>query len=95
MNRDSLRQLLGESESQLHRGEQRLADQRERIDALKRRGENTAAARALLRRLEGRQARHTADRNRLYAALAAAARAAPPARPISGTPRAAPATPPR
>ncbi len=70
MDRATLEQLLHEAESILHRGESRIAQQLELIASLQRRGADATSAKAFLRRLEGRQARHIADRNRLFKALA-------------------------
>jgi hypothetical protein len=72
MDRAAIRQLLQEAESRLHRGEQVIARQREAIGTLERRGQDAADAKSLLRRLENRQARHIADRNRLFVELAGA-----------------------
>ena len=85
MDSSVLTQLLNEAESTLLRGERQLEDQRDRIVALARRGQDTGAARALLRRLEGRQARHMVERNRLFAQLRGA-------QAFSDTPHAQPAT---
>jgi hypothetical protein len=69
MDRTTLVQLLNEAETLLHRGELQLAHQREVIGTLQRAGRDTALARLRLRRLESRQARHIADRNRLFKQL--------------------------
>jgi len=70
MDRASLVQLLDEAETLLYRGELQLAHQFELIGALQRSGRDTALARLQLRRLESRQARHMAERNRLFKQLA-------------------------
>ncbi|MBV8187809.1 MAG: hypothetical protein JOY64_24105 [Alphaproteobacteria bacterium] len=70
MDRATLVQLLNEAETLLYREEQQLARQREVIDGLQRAGHDTTPARLQLRRLEGRQARHIAERNRLFKQLA-------------------------
>jgi hypothetical protein len=70
MDRAALEQLLRDAESLLHRGERNIAHQREVIGTLERGGHNTAAAKMFLRRLESQQARHVADRNRLFKQLA-------------------------
>jgi hypothetical protein len=72
MDRATIRQLLQEAESLLHRGELGIARQREVIGMLERRGQDAAEAKSLLRRLESRQARHMAQRNRLFLELAGA-----------------------
>ena len=66
----TLEQLLREAEVRLYREEQDIVRQRERIASLRRKGRDAADARAHLRRLESSQARHMADRNRLFQALA-------------------------
>jgi hypothetical protein len=70
MDRTTLAQLLNDAETLLYRGELQLAHQREVIDTLQRAGRDAAPARLQLRRLESRQARHIADRNRLFKQLA-------------------------
>ena len=70
MDRATLKQLLREAENLLHRGEQNIAHQREVIGTLERGGHDAAAAKMFLRRLESQQARHIADRNRLFKQLA-------------------------
>ena len=70
MDRAALQQLLREAESLLHRGEQNIAHQREAIGTLERGGHDATAAKMFLRRLESAQARHIADRNRLFKELA-------------------------
>jgi hypothetical protein len=72
MDRATIEQLLHEAESRLHHGERNIAHQRELIATLERRGQDAADAKSLLRRLEIRQARHIADRNRLFLELASA-----------------------
>jgi hypothetical protein len=66
----TLEQLLVEAESRLYREELGIVRQRELIAALRRQGRDASDARAQLRRLENDQARHIADRNRLFRALA-------------------------
>jgi hypothetical protein len=70
MDRAALQQRLREAESLLHRGEQNIAYQREVIGTLERGGHDATAAKMFLRRLESAQARHIADRNRLFKELA-------------------------
>jgi hypothetical protein len=70
MDRTTLVQLLDEADYLLHRGEMNLAQQREAIDALQRAGRDTTRAKLQLRRLDGRQAQHIAERNRLFKQLA-------------------------
>jgi hypothetical protein len=65
MDRATLKQLLQEAESLLHRGEQNIAYQRETIGTLERGGHDATASKMFLKRLESAQARHIADRNRL------------------------------
>ncbi len=65
----TLEQLLREAEIRLYREEAGIVRQRETIEALRRQGHDAADARACLRRLESSQARHIADRNRLFQAL--------------------------
>jgi hypothetical protein len=69
MDRATLEQLLREAESLLHRGERNIAHQREVIGTLERGGHDATAAKMFLRRLESAQARHIADRNRLFKQL--------------------------
>ena len=69
MDRATLEDLLREAESLLHRGELSIAFQREVIAKLERGGHNVTAAKLFLRRLESQQARHIADRNRLFQQL--------------------------
>jgi len=70
MDRAALEQLLREAESVLHRGEQNIAHQRDVIGTLERGVHDAPAAKMFLRRLESAQARHIADRNRLFKELA-------------------------
>lgn len=65
----TLEQLLREAEIRLYREETAIVRQRETIAMLRRQGRDAADARACLRRLESSQARHIADRNRLFQAL--------------------------
>ena len=69
MDRTTLKQLLQEADTLLWRGELGIANQREIIAALERRGEDASAEKMRLRRLESRHARHIADRNRLFKQL--------------------------
>jgi hypothetical protein len=69
MDRTALEQRLQEAESLIHRGEQSIALQREMIGTLERGGHDATAAKMFLRRLESWQARHIADRNRLFKEL--------------------------
>ena len=70
MDRTTLKQLLQEADTLLWRGELGIASQREVIAALEHRGEDASAEKMRLRRLENRQARHIADRNRMFKQLA-------------------------
>jgi hypothetical protein len=70
MDRAALEQLLRDAESLFHRGEQNIAHQCEVIGTLARGGHDATAAKMFLRRLESAQARHIADRNRLFTELA-------------------------
>jgi hypothetical protein len=70
MDRTTLAQLLNQAETLLHRGELQLEHQREMIGILQRAGRDATPAKLQLRRLEGQQARHIADRNRLFKQLA-------------------------
>ena len=70
MDRTTLQQLLQEADSLLWRGELNIARQRETIAILEQRGEDASAEKMRLRRLETRQARHIADRNRIFKQLA-------------------------
>ena len=70
MDRATLEDLLQEAESLLQRGELSIDFQREVIAKLERGGHDVAAAKLFLRRLESQQARHIADRNRLFQQLA-------------------------
>ena len=70
MDRTTLKQLLQEADTLLWRGELDIARQRETIATLEQRGEDASAEKMQLRRLETRQARHIADRNRMFKQLA-------------------------
>jgi len=70
MDRAALEQLLQETEILLYREDLTIARQREMIATLCQRGHDASSARTALRRLESRQARHIADRNRLFQQLA-------------------------
>jgi hypothetical protein len=70
MDRVTLEQLLQEAESLLHRDERSIAHQLEMIGTLERAGQDAAIAKSFLRQLESQQARHIADRNRLFKELA-------------------------
>ena len=70
MDRTTLKQLLQEADVLLWRGELGIARQRETIALLEHRGEDASAEKMQLRRLETRQARHIADRNRMFKQLA-------------------------
>ena len=69
MDRAALEQLLRETEGLLQRGERNIAHQREVIGTLEGGGHDATAAKMFLRRLESVQARHIADRNRLFKEL--------------------------
>ena len=66
MDRATLKHLLQEAESLLQRDELTIAFQREMIAKLEQGGHDVTAAKLFLRRLESQQARHIADRNRLF-----------------------------
>jgi hypothetical protein len=66
MDRATIQHLLQEAESLLQRGELNIAFQREMIAKLEQGGHEVTAAKLFLRRLESQQARHIADRNRLF-----------------------------
>jgi hypothetical protein len=85
MNMDAatLEQLLSEAEIRLYREEQGIVRQRELIAELRRQGRDAAEASACLRRLESSQARHIADRNRLFQALLNQRQPAPAPPPVS------------
>ena len=70
MDRTTLKQLLQEADILLWRGELGIERQREIIAMLEHRGEDASAEKMRLRRLENRQARHIADRNRMFKQLA-------------------------
>jgi len=70
MDRTTLQQLLRDADSLLWRGELNIARQRETIAILEQRGKDASAEKMQLRRLETRQARHIADRNRMFKQLA-------------------------
>ncbi len=70
MDRTTLEQLLQETETSLWREELDIARQREAIAMLEHRGEDASSEKMHLRRLESRQARHIADRNRVFKQLA-------------------------
>ena len=70
MDRTTLEQLLREADTLLWRGELNIAKQREIIGMLEQRGEDASSEKMHLRRLENRQARHIADRNRIFKQLA-------------------------
>ena len=70
MDRATLEQLLQDADSLLWRGELSIARQRETIAILEQGGKDTSAEKMQLRRLETRQARHIADRNRMFKRLA-------------------------
>ena len=69
MDGAALELLLREAESLLQRGERNIVHQREVIGTLERGGHDGTAAKMFLRRLESVQARHIADRNRLFKEL--------------------------
>ncbi len=70
MDRTTLEQLVREADTLLWRGELNIARQREIIALLEQRGEDASSEKMRLRRLENRQARHIADRNRMFKQLA-------------------------
>jgi hypothetical protein len=70
MDRATLEQLLQDADSLLWRGELSIARQRETIAILEQGGKDTSAEKMQLRRLETRQARHIADRTRMFKRLA-------------------------
>jgi hypothetical protein len=60
---------LARAERHVAQGEQHILRQRELIDALQRKGDDTSLAEDLLRRFEETQRMHIADRDRLRSAL--------------------------
>ena len=78
MDRATLKHLLQQAESLLQRDELTIAFQREMIAKLEQGDHDVTAAKLFLRRLEGQQARHIADRNRLFKQLTDALSDPPP-----------------
>ena len=70
MDRAELERRLQEAEYHVERGEQNIVHQRAVIETLERGGHDATAAQMLLRRLESAQAKHVAERSRLFKELA-------------------------
>jgi len=70
MDRPTLRLRLKEVEDLVQRMEENILFQRQMIATLDRGGHDPKAARMFLRRLEAKQAKHVADRDRLFKELA-------------------------
>ena len=70
MDRAELERRLQEAECHVERGEQNIAHQRAVIETLERGGHDAKAAQMFLRRLESAQAKHVAERSRLFKELA-------------------------
>jgi hypothetical protein len=66
MNRTALQRRLQEAEDLVQRVEENIAFQRQMIAKLDRGGHDVKATRMFLRRLEAKQARRIADRDRLF-----------------------------
>jgi uncharacterized coiled-coil protein SlyX len=65
MDRSALQRQLQKAEDLVQRLEENIAFQRKMIATLDRGGHDVRAARMFLRRLEAKQAKHVADRDRL------------------------------
>ncbi len=65
MDRAILEQRLAMAERHVARGEQIVAEQRERVAAMERDGHDSPQSRKLLAQFEAIQAMHIADRDRL------------------------------
>jgi hypothetical protein len=70
MDRAELERRLQEAEYHVERGEQNIVHQRSVIETLERGGHDAKAAHMFLRRLESAQAKHVAERSRLFKELA-------------------------
>jgi hypothetical protein len=69
MDRPTLQLRLNETESLMQRVEENIVFQRQMIATLDRAGHDVKAAKMFLRRLEAKQAKHVADRDRLFKEL--------------------------
>jgi hypothetical protein len=70
MDRATLQHRFQEAEELAQRVEENIALQRKMIATLDRGGHDVKAARMFLKRLEAKQAKHIADRDRLFKELA-------------------------
>jgi hypothetical protein len=70
MDRATLQRRLQEAEDLVQRVEENIAFQRRMIATLDRGSHDVKAAKMFLRRLEAKQAKHVADRDRLFKELA-------------------------
>ena len=70
MDRVELELRFKEAECQVERADQNIAHQRAVIETLERGGHDVKAAQMFLRRLESAQAKHVAERSRLFKELA-------------------------
>jgi hypothetical protein len=70
MDRPTLQLRLKEVEDLVQRVEENILFQRQMIATLDRGGHDVKAARMFLKRLEAKQAKHVADRDRLFKELA-------------------------
>ena len=70
MDIPTLERRLQAAEGLLQRMEENIAFQRQMIATLDGGGHDVKAARMFLKRLEGKQAKHVADRDRLFKELA-------------------------
>jgi len=70
MDKATLQHRLQEAEGLVRRGEEDIAFQRQTIATLDKGGHDVEAAIMFLRRLEAKQAKHVADRDRLFKQLA-------------------------
>jgi hypothetical protein len=69
MDRATRQSRLQEADNQVERLDQNIAFQRQMIATLDEGGHDVKAARMFLRRLETKQAKHVADRDRLFKQL--------------------------
>ena len=70
MDHNALQLRLQRAEELVQRVEDNIAFQQQMIATLKQGGHNVKAATMLLRRLQAKQAKHVADRDRLFKELA-------------------------
>jgi hypothetical protein len=66
MDRDTLQHRLQKAEDLARRVEENISLQRKMIATLHRGGHDVKAARMFLKRLEAKQSKHVADRDRLF-----------------------------